>query len=190
MENLFLVCLIPPKDVVDDIHDLRNFISEKFTVFESLKRPVHLTLYDPVRITSLSQEENFFSALNNASYSESFDQILLNFNSFPEHTFYIDAEQNQGIINLKKQIDEELKPMKLVEKNRLKFKPHVTLAFRDLKPEVYRELITEFKDRKFKRKFLVSAFSVYKHDGKTWQAFKEIPFKSPSEKPKPLTLFG
>ena len=190
MENLFLVCLIPPKDIVDDIDNLRNFISEKFKVFESLKRPVHLTLYDPVKITSLSQEESFFNALNNAAYSESFDQILLNFNSFPEHTFYIDAEQNQGIMNLKKQIDEELKPMKLVEKNRPKFNPHVTLAFRDLKPEVYRELITEFKDRKFKRKFLVSAFSVYKHDGKRWQAFKEIPFKSPSEKPKPLTLFG
>ena len=69
-----------------------------------------------MKITSLSQEENFFSALNNAAYSESFDQILLNFNSFPEHTFYIDAEQNQCIMNLKKQIDEELKPMKLIEK--------------------------------------------------------------------------
>lgn len=43
MENLFLVCLIPPKDIMDDIDDLRNFISAKFEVFESLKRPVHLT---------------------------------------------------------------------------------------------------------------------------------------------------
>ena len=68
MENLFLVCLIPPKDIVDDIDNLRNFISEKFKVFESLKRPVHLTLYDPVKITSLSQEESFFNALNNAAY--------------------------------------------------------------------------------------------------------------------------
>ncbi|RZK89634.1 MAG: hypothetical protein EOO98_10095 [Pedobacter sp.] len=87
-------------------------------------------------------------------------------------------------------IDQKLKPMELLENNRLKFNPHVTLAFRDVKPEVCRQIIAAFKDRTFKRKFIVSGFSVYKHNGKRWQPFKEILFKMPAEKPKALTLFG
>ncbi|WP_316796487.1 2'-5' RNA ligase family protein [Pedobacter agri] len=189
MENLYLVCLIPPKDIVEELDEMRNFISAKFNVHESLKRPAHITLYDPVKLT-LSQEERFFSALNDAAYSESFEQILFNFKSFPEHTFYVDAEQNKGIMNLKQEIDQKLKPMELLENNRLKFNPHVTLAFRDVKPEVCRQIIAAFKDRTFKRKFIVSGFSVYKHNGKRWQPFKEILFKMPAEKPKALTLFG
>ena len=189
MENLFLVCLVPPLSIIEDIDEMRNYISDKFNVHESLKRPAHITLYNPVKLTSLPQEQKFFSALDRAAYSEPFHQVLKNFNSFPEHTFYLDVEKNEGIINLKLQIDHELKPMKLLEKDRPKFNPHVTLAFKDFKPEVCRYIIAEFKDRTFKRKFAVSGFSVYKHNGKRWQPFKEIPFKSPAEKPKPLSLF-
>lgn len=122
----------------------------------------------------MPQEQKFFSALDRAAYSEPFHQVLKNFNSFPEHTFYLDVEKNEGIINLKLQIDHELKPMKLLKKDRPKFNPHVTLAFKDFKPEVCRYIIAEFKDRTFKRKFAVSGFSVYKHNGIRLQPFTEI----------------
>jgi len=191
MENLFLVCIIPPPAIVEDIDEIRAFISAKFNVHESLKRPAHITLYNPVKITSLIQEQRFFKALENASYSENFKQVIKNFNSFPEHTFYLDVEQNPGIMNLQTQIKTELKPLKLLtSKDNFKFTPHLTLAFKDVKPPNYHAITAEFKDRNFKREFIVSGFSVYKHIDKKWRPFKEITFKLPGEKPKPLSLFG
>jgi 2'-5' RNA ligase len=188
MENLYLVCLVPPTSIAEDIDEIRNYISEQFKVYESLKRPAHITLYPPVKLSSLEAENRFFKALEVASFNLPFTQVLKNFSSFPEHTFFIDVEKNDGIINLEKQLSKELQPLKLIEKKE-KFNPHLTLAFRDIKP-VFKEIITEFKGKKFKREFPVTSFSVYKHQDKRWQPYKEFSFKNPDTKPKPLSLFG
>jgi 2'-5' RNA ligase len=191
MENLFLVCLVPPISIVEDIDEIRTYISEKFNVHESLKRPAHITLYPPVKLSSLETEKRFFKALEDASFNTPFTQVLRNFNSFLEHTFFLDVEQNEGIMNLQTQIKKELQPLKLLEKkDGTKFNPHLTLAFRDVKPPVFQQISAEFKDRKFKREFQVSSSSVYKHMDKRWQPFKEFIFKDPDTKPRPLSLFG
>ncbi|WP_145855952.1 2'-5' RNA ligase family protein [Pedobacter suwonensis] len=187
MENLFLVCLIPPVSIADDINEIRTYIADKFNVRESLKRPAHITLYPPVKLSGYDADERFFKALTDASFNQRFTQVLQNFNSFPEHTFYLDVEQNEGLMLLEKQITKALQPLKLIGKKE-KFNPHLTLAFRDIKP-VFKQICAEFKDRKFKREFEVSSFSVYKHVDKRWQPFKELPFKDPDTKPKTLTLF-
>lgn len=188
MENLFLVCLVPPVSVAEDIDEIRTYISEKFNVHESLKRPAHITLYPPVKLSTYDAEKKFFKALEDASFVGPFTQVLRNFNSFPEHTFYLDVEQNEGLMRLEKQIARELQPLKLIAKKE-KFNPHLTLAFRDVKPPIFKQLAAEFKDRKFKREFPVSSFSVYKHIDKRWQPFKEFSFKDPDTKPKALSLF-
>ncbi|KQM77216.1 hypothetical protein ASE74_18375 [Pedobacter sp. Leaf216] len=188
MENLYLVCLIPPASIVEDIDEMRIYISEKFKVYESLKRPAHITLYPPVKLSSLEAEKRFFKALEDAAYGIPFTQVLRNFSSFHEKTFYLDVEQNEGLMKLEKQITKELQPLKLIE-NKEKFNPHLTLAFRDVKLPVFQQLLAEFKDRKFKREFQVSSFSVYKHQDKRWQPFKEFALKNPDSKARPLSLF-
>jgi len=190
MENLFLVCLVPPASIVEDIDEIRNYISEKYQVYESLKRPAHITLFSPVKLSSEIEETKFFKALNNASFAEPFKQVLKNFNSFAPHTIYIDVQQSTGIMNLQAQISHEIKPLALTtEKNSFKFTPHLTIAFKDIKPAVFTLITDEYKDKKFKREFPVSGFSVYKHIHKRWQPYKEYPFKSPKDKPRPLSLF-
>lgn len=187
MENLFLVCLIPPVSIAEDINEIRTYISDKFSVHESLKRPAHITLYPPVKISSFDAEKHFFNALADASFLQPFTQVLRNFNSFPDHTFYLDVEQNDGLMLLEKQITKALQPLKLIGKKE-KFNPHLTLAFRDIKP-IFKQICAEFKDRRFKREFVVSSFSVYKHMDKRWQPYREFSFKNPDTKPKALSLF-
>jgi len=191
MENLFLVCIIPPISIVEDIDEIRTYISEKFNVHESLKRPAHITLYPPVKLSSFEAESRFFKVLEEASFNIPFTQILKNFSSFPEHTFFLDVEKNESIMNLEKQIRTALLPLKLQEKRDTnKFNPHLTLAFKDLKSPVFKQITEEFRDKKFKREFHVASFSVYKHQDKRWQPYKEFSFKDPATKPKALSLFG
>jgi len=190
MKNLFLVCLVPPLSIAEDIEEIRNYISHKFNVHESLKRPAHITLYPPVKLPSQEAEKRFFNALDAASFFSPFSQLLKNFGAFPEHTFFIGVERNEGIMALEKRIRKELLPLKLLDKkDSNKFNPHLTLAFRDLKPPVFKEILTDFKDRKFKRQFQVASFSVYKHIDKRWQPYKELAFKNVADKPKTPSLF-
>ncbi|MDN3588164.1 2'-5' RNA ligase family protein [Pedobacter aquatilis] len=191
MENLFLVCIVPPISIVEDIDVIRNEISEKYQLFQSLKRPAHITLYNPVKISSLEKEKQFFSTLENAAFSTPFSQVIKNFNSFPQHTIYIDVEQNESLVKLQSQIKRELKPLNLLdEKNNFKFTPHLTIAFKDVKPHQYAAIMDEYQNKNFKRTFDVNHFSVYKHIDKRWQPFKEIPFKNPNTKPGLLNLFS
>lgn len=191
MENLFLICLIPPASIIEDIDEIRNYIADKFKVYESLKRPAHITLYNPVKITSRDTEERFFNALSTAAFSDSFTQVLLNFNAFPQHTFYLEAEQNPDIMNLQRQIKKALTPLKLdFQRENFKFTPHLTLAFKDVKPPVFESIVNTFKDKKFKRTFTVSGFSVYKHIDKKWQPYKEFPFRKPQDNPATKDLFS
>lgn len=189
MENLFLVCIIPPATIVDDIDEIRESIAAEYNVFESLKRPAHITLYNPVKI-SYEQEKWFFKALEDASYLDSFEQVLKNFKSFPPHTVYIDVIQNDGIMKLQVQIKTALKPLALIPAKEIsKFTPHLTIAFKDVKLPVYNTIMDAYGDKKFKRTFTVTGFSVYKHIDKRWRPYKEFSFKNPQDQTKPLSLF-
>lgn len=190
MENLFLVCLIPPVSIVEDIDVIRTDLSERFNVLESLKRPAHITLYNPVKISSGAAELSFFKALESASFANPFIQVIKNYHSFAPHTIYINVDQNEGIMQLQSQIKKALRPLNLwPQKENSKFTPHLTIAFKDVKPNVYAEIIDDLKDKKFKREFLVGSFSVYKHIDKKWRPYKEYPFKNPQTQTKPLSLF-
>ncbi|PWS31434.1 2'-5' RNA ligase family protein [Pedobacter paludis] len=190
MENLFLVCLIPPASIVEDVDVIRNEIADQFNVRESLKRPAHITLYNPVKLSSQEQEEIFFNKLDEVVFASPFTQVLKNFSSFPPHTVFIDVEHSDGIMNIQAEINKALKSLLFLEKtNQPKFNPHLTVAFKDVKPAVFPLIMDEYKERKFKRSFEVSGFSVYKHIDKRWQPFKEYAFKNPHEKPRPLSLF-
>jgi len=190
MENLFLVCLIPPVSIVEDVDVIRNEIADQFNVHESLKRPAHITLYNPVKLSSQEQEEIFFNKLDEVAFASPFTQVLKNFSSFPPHTVFIDVEHSDGIMNLQAEINKALKSLPFLEKtSQPKFNPHLTVAFKDVKLTVFPLIMDEYKERKFKRSFEVSGFSVYKHIDKRWQPFKECAFKNPYEKPRPLSLF-
>ncbi|WP_316802775.1 2'-5' RNA ligase family protein [Pedobacter nototheniae] len=190
MENLFLICIIPPVSIVEDIDEIRQDISLKYNVHESLKRPAHITLYNPVKLSAEQQEKKFFSALEQSIFSDPFEQILKNFNGFAPHTVYIDVLQNAGIMNLQAQIKKELRPLALLpDKDNFKFNPHLTIAFKDVKPTVFESITHEYREKQFKRTFVVNSFCVYKHLDKRWQPYKEFSFKGSATKPKPLSLF-
>lgn len=71
----------------------------------------------------------------------------------------------------------------------MKFTPHLTIAFKDVKLPVYQSIMDAYKDKNFKRTFNVNGFSVYKHLDKRWRPYKEFSFKNPDNKQKPLSLF-
>ena len=48
------------------------------------------------------------------------------------------------------------------------FKPHVTIAYRDLMPEMFSKAWGEYKLKSFNAEFEVDAFYLLQHDTKKW----------------------
>jgi 2'-5' RNA ligase len=57
--------------------------------------------------------------------------------------------------------------------------PHITLAFRDLKKEMFVAAWSEFRERQFVSSFIIDGMTLLKHDGKLWQPVSHFIFKSP-----------
>ncbi|WP_423148217.1 2'-5' RNA ligase family protein [Rubrolithibacter danxiaensis] len=183
MKNLYLTAILPPEQLAIQIDEIRQECAEKFGLKAGLKPPVHITLFKPLHIDS-SKEELLIKILRQtASNHEPFNINLENFDSFDIKTLFIRVEKNTHLSALQKEITYIYSKNKMEEeeiKSKNTFKPHVTIAYRDIPPHVFPLIWEDFKNRKFKRSFTVTHFSLLKHNGKKWDSFKEFPLCKPA----------
>ena len=62
------------------------------------------------------------------------------------------------------------------EELKSKFHPHMTIATRDLTGEAFHKAWPQYKKREFQAKFHVHSIFLLKHNGKTWDIFREFGF--------------
>ncbi|MBC7916041.1 MAG: 2'-5' RNA ligase family protein [Pyrinomonadaceae bacterium] len=186
--SLFLTAILPPSHLSEQIDDIRKELSERFKIYAALKPPVHITLFRPVNIEK-SFGEQLVKLLKPVGYKHGpFRQDLLNFDSFNIQTLFIAGVKNPLLSALQKDIAAVFNKNKIDPrevKGNTAFHPHVTIAYRDIPPDVFPEMWNEIKNRKFKRSFLIDHFTLLKHTGKEWKVFTEFPL----QKPQILELF-
>lgn len=186
--NLYLLAILPPSYISEEIDEMRKELSAKYQVFAALKPPVHITLYRPVRIEQAA-EEHFIKMLKPVSASHyPFGQQIENFGSFNNKTLFVNTPKNPFIKSLQKDIAAIISRNKIdpaAVKSNSTFNPHITIAYRDVKPDVFERMWEEFKNAKIKRSFMVNHFDLLKHDGLKWIVLKEYPLQKTPE----LTLF-
>lgn len=180
MKSLYLLALLPPEDLTSQIDEIRVSCSEKFGVMKALKPPVHITLYRPFRIEE-DFENNIIGLIQSAaSGMQPFRQDLENFEAFDTHAIVIRALNNPDILKLNSCISSVFRKhgIDLHPSDNHPFRPHLTIAYRDIKPEVFPVIWDEYKDMKFKRSFIADHFSLLKHDGKQWNIIKNFPLST------------
>lgn len=172
----YFIAIVPPPPVYDDGMALKNYFKEKYNSKASLNSPPHITLHMPFRWKE-DKEYDLVNRLENfKSGIEPFSVQLLNFGAFAPRVIYIDVVKNEPLINLQKEIIRfakgELNLFNADYKDK-PFHPHITLAFRDLKKNMFKEAWFEFMERKFSAEFVVDCFVLLKHNGKIWETFRE-----------------
>ncbi len=188
MDSLYLIALLPPNQLSEQIDEIRHECADKFNVKAALKPPVHITFYKPFKVPRKDEDRVVKQLKQVSAQNTSFDVSLNNFNSFNTQVLYIDVLKSKEIGQLNKNITAVFKEdRKQSEEYQSKsaFKPHITIAYRDIQPEVFPLIWDEYKDRKFKRSFRADRFSLLKHDGKRWKVFREFDLHSPNQ----LSLF-
>ncbi|MFD2164377.1 2'-5' RNA ligase family protein [Paradesertivirga mongoliensis] len=185
---LYLTAILPPAELSEQIDDIRKELSERYNIYAALKPPVHITLYRPLNIEQ-SNESTLIKLLRPVGFNHRpFTQELLNFDCFNIQTLFITVVKNPLLSALQKDVAAVFNKNKIDPKEvkgNTSFHPHVTIAYRDIPPEIFPEIWDELKNRKFKRSFPVDHYSLLKHDGKKWQVFKDFALS----KPKTLKLF-
>ena len=79
----------------------------------------------------------------------------------------LDRLQKQVLINFGETYSHEN-----ILKLELDFKPHMTIAYRDLQPNLFKEAWKEYETNKYTAAFDVNNFHLLQHNGKAWNIIR------------------
>ncbi|WP_316812993.1 2'-5' RNA ligase family protein [Pedobacter heparinus] len=181
MQSLFFIAILPPTSISNDIDEIRKQCALDHKVYSALKPPVHITLIPPFYLAPVL-EQKLISSLEQCRNFQPFEQELKDYDGFPPRVVFIKALKNPGVIALHKILRERIKIY--LEKIPGSINPHITIAYRDVEPKVYEQIMEAYGKRHFRAHFKVSKFALLKHDGKKWNLFKEFESRPQEEQYK------
>lgn len=172
-ENLYFIALIPKRELREKINAFKNDFANRFNSRKSLKVYPHITLKAPFKCSADKHAElvNWFSNLSIDQNPVSIQ--LKNFEAFHNRNnpaVYVNPVITEELQFLQKQIiagfsnlfPQDIHPVDI------KFKPHITVAYRDLTPEMFSKAWEEYKSKSFNAIFEVDAFYLLQHDTRKW----------------------
>jgi len=179
-EKLYFIAIVPPTPIYDEALQQKEYFKAHYNSKASLNSPPHITLHMPFRWNETEEEKL-------SEYLEQFvvehDPVpvkLDNFSSFPPRVIFINVEMSEELEKLQKNLQRYCKRiLNLFNANykELPFKPHVTVAFRDLKKPSYQRAWDEFKLKNFQAEFMADRIALLKHSGRVWKIHKEFMFR-------------
>ena len=178
-KSLYFIAVLPDEEFLHQVFEIKKHIAQKYHSKHALKSPSHITLHMPFkwredRIVLLERSLTKF-AKGRAKFS-----INLNgFQAFAPRVIFINVEEQDELSDLysdlSKMARQELKLLNADFKGR-GFNPHMTVAFRDLKPAMFKQAWEEFQTQKINHNFKVDSIVLLKHNGTNWDVFRNYNF--------------
>lgn len=173
----FFVALLPPAEVQAEATSIKEYFRDRYQSQGALRSPPHVTLQPPFEWGAETQP--LLQAL--AGFAQTQPPVpmtLAGFSAFPPRVIFINVVKTPELMVLQPALRDYLETtLNIVDRSRNRpFAPHLTVAFRDLKPGAFRQAWPEFEQRPFTAQFVVPALTLLRHDGQRWQIDQSFPF--------------
>jgi 2'-5' RNA ligase len=178
--KLYFVALVPEGAVFDKVLALKKEVYERFGSRAALRSPPHVTLHMPFQWQEEKEGRLVKSLDALAKQYESMELVLEDFAAFPPRVIYLKVIENEALSKLQGAVQKNAKTdWHLYPKaDSRPFKPHMTIAFRDLSKPRFFEAWDEFQHRKFSARFNIHDLCLLKHNGKSWDIAHRSPMNS------------
>lgn len=178
--NLYFIAIIPPPEICDEINLIKEDFAIRFKSKHALKVVPHITLKSPFRFAASSHTQvlKWFQQMQLSV--NPFQQELKNFGCFTSKrtpVIFITPTSNQLLLLLQKQVFTHFHnafPQFSVTNAELHYKPHITVAYRDLLPAQFHKAWQEYASKEFSANFQVHRFHLLQHDKKRWNSISEF----------------
>jgi 2'-5' RNA ligase len=179
-ENLYFIAIVPNDNVCKEIESFKSDFANNFASAKALKVIPHITLKTPFKLLS-SQHFELVDWFSNLSFDVSSFQIeLKNFGAFHNKyspVVYVNPIMNLPLFHLQKELIKSfrIKYSKIgVLDIELRFKPHMTVAYRDLEPQKFREAWVIYQTKKYNSVFDVESIHLMQHNGVKWNTVHSL----------------
>ncbi len=177
-KNLYFIAIIPPEPIKSDTQEIKRIFADQYESKGALKSPPHITLHMPFKLKVEKEPELIEKFKLLAAHQQSIEMVLNGFGHFKQRVIYLNVEHNEHLFNLFLEVRKFMKINYNIfnadYKNR-GFHPHLTVAFRDLTKEKFKEAWPFFENRSFHRSFTTQAIALLKHNGTSWDVACESP---------------
>lgn len=169
--QLYFIALVPPMELQEQVNGIKHEFSLRFNSKHALKSPPHITLIPPFKWDQQNEPQLSQYIEKSISNIRPFHVLIDGFGAFPSRVIFLKIELNEDLKYLQKTLMQELDTqMNIIKIARMgkTFKPHMTVAFRDLKQDKFQLAWKEYGSKPFRERFWVSGVSVLKHFGGKW----------------------
>lgn len=180
MTDLFFIALLPPKEISDKIIVIQKEVADKYDSRHALKSPPHITLIPPFKFSGDFEKTIIEPLTDFFSHCSPFTIHLTGFGCFERNrVVFINVIKNEHLIETYHELFNVVRNNLLIELQHIheQFTPHLTIASRDLRKELFREAWNEFKEKTFEESFRVQTVFLLRHTGKVWIPYCEFLFQ-------------
>lgn len=174
----YFIAIVPPEPVFSQIENVKQIVSIDYQNKSALRSPAHITLHMPFQWKE-EKENILIEKLREFKTPTEFEIQLKNYSGFEPRVLFIDVVKNNLLEELQKNLVQHVKLNFYIfnqADDMRGFHPHVTIAFRDLKKELYYKAIKEYQKKTFEAEFICKSFCLLKHTGKHWLVHEEFGF--------------
>ena len=169
---MFFIAVLPHEELQERVRKIKLEIRDRYGSGHALNSPAHLTLIPPF-YWPIHQVDDLTGSLDIfCRKEEPFEIRLNNFGAFPPRVIYIDVVKNETLHGLYERlkffmaVKWDIRERKGVNKP---FNPHMTLAFRDLTKENFKQAWAEYKNKIFSDDFYVDKIVLLIHQQNHWE---------------------
>ena len=173
--NKYFIAIIPPPTVFEKIEEIKQELYSAHKLKGALRSPSHITLHRPFEWKA-EKEDLLVSTLNDFPFKKNFRIELKGFDCFQPRVIFVNVLKNEELNNLHYQLTGYAKRQLGLfnESDDLRgFHPHVTVAFRDLKKQLFYKLWEQYQQKGFQESFNYLGFSLLRMENK-WERIQDF----------------
>lgn len=177
--RLYFVALVPAEPLLERVQGIKEEMATRFQSKAALRSPAHITLHMPFQWREDREDRLLEGMQEIAADTSPFVVQLRGFAAFKPRVIYIDVEHSEPLHELHKRTERQMRRQLHIFGASWKdqpFHPHMTVAFRDLRPARFDEAWKEFKERPLEANFEVKDLCLLKHNQKIWEVLERFPF--------------
>lgn len=173
-QERYFIGLLPPPGLSEQLQAAKKAIAAQFGPSHALKSPPHITLAPPFHAPAAQEAELAAWQDQLVRRWPGFMVHLNGVGHFDERVVYVRVEAAEGLYALQHAIVQGLKTAFGQAASRpYGFTPHLTLAFRDMKPGQFRAIMEWAEKEGFFSAFEARRVALMRHNGLQWEAVAE-----------------
>jgi 2'-5' RNA ligase len=169
--QLQLIAVLPSDEVSTLVRQQQQHIATVWGPKHALRTPPHITLIPPIAVTEADREVLWTCAERISKRATSFPLHLDGYSAFKPHVIYIHVtettELNQLFTLWRKELMSVI-PHVLEKYPDRPYRPHMTLAHRDVTPAQFKQIWEYYAELEFSASFEVDRFWILRHEMHGW----------------------